>query len=54
VLKELPAGVDPCGENGKIHTIVVDGPMFKRRIEVEIGRVLQRNGFAYADIIPMN
>jgi uncharacterized protein (TIGR00290 family) len=54
LLKELPAGVDPCGENGEIHTIVVGGPMFEKRIDVEVGRVVQRNGFAYADIIPMN
>ena len=49
LLKELPAGVDPCGENGEIHTIVVGGPMFEKRIKVEVGEVVQRNGFAYAD-----
>lgn len=54
LLKELPSGVDPCGENGEIHTIVVDGPMFEKRIEIERGEVVERNGFAYADIIPIN
>ena len=53
LLKELPTGVDPCGENGEIHTIVVAGPMFSKSIEVEIGEVVQRNGFAYADVIPL-
>jgi diphthamide synthase (EF-2-diphthine--ammonia ligase) len=53
LLKELPAEVDPCGENGEIHTIVVGGPMFKKSIEVEVGEVVQRDGFAYADIIPI-
>ena len=53
-LTELPTGVDPCGENGEIHTIVVDGPMFEKRIEVEVGEIVQRNGFAYADIIPVD
>ena len=53
LLNELPAGIDPCGENGEIHTIVVGGPMFKKRIEIEIGPVVQRDGFAYADIIPI-
>ena len=48
----LPEGIDPCGENGEIHTIVVDGPMFNQRIEVEIGEVVERDGFAYADIVP--
>ena len=53
LLKELPTGIDPCGENGEIHTIVIGGPMFGKRIEVEIGEIVQRDGFAYADIIPM-
>lgn len=26
---DLPAGVDPCGENGEFHTFVFDGPIFK-------------------------
>ena len=54
LVKELPTGVDPCGENGEFHTIVVGGPMFDKRIEVAVGEVVQRNGFAYVDIIPMN
>jgi uncharacterized protein (TIGR00290 family) len=52
LLAALPAGVDPCGENGEIHTIVTGGPMFEKRIAVEVGEVVQRDGFAYADIIP--
>jgi diphthamide synthase (EF-2-diphthine--ammonia ligase) len=27
-LRDLPAGVDPCGENGELHTFVWDGPGF--------------------------
>lgn len=53
LLKELPAGVDPCGENGEMHTIVTAGPMLKKRIAVEVGEVTERDGFAYADIIPI-
>jgi uncharacterized protein (TIGR00290 family) len=52
LLKEFPTGVDPCGENGEFHTIVVGGPMFEKRIEVGVSDVVQRNGFAYADIVP--
>lgn len=26
--------VDPCGERGEFHTIVTDGPLFKKRIEI--------------------
>jgi len=53
LISELPEGADPCGENGEIHTIVVDGPMFEKRIEVEVGEVIERDGFAYADIVPL-
>ncbi len=53
LLKELPTDVDPCGENGEFHTVVVAGPMFKGRIRVDVGDVLQRDGFAFADIIPI-
>jgi uncharacterized protein (TIGR00290 family) len=54
LLQELPPGIDPCGENGEIHTIVVNGPMFKNGIEVSVGDIVVRDGFAYADIIPVN
>ncbi len=27
-------GIDPCGEDGEFHTLVVDGPIFSRRLEV--------------------
>ena len=52
LLDSLPAGCDPCGENGEIHTIVTDGPMFGAPIPFTVGETLQRDGFAYADVIP--
>lgn len=36
-IRDLPAGVDPCGENGEFHTFVFDGPNFRFPIEFEIG-----------------
>jgi uncharacterized protein (TIGR00290 family) len=27
-------GMDPCGENGEYHTMTIDGPTFKERIEI--------------------
>lgn len=30
-------GIDPCGENGEYHTVVVDGPIFARPLSVETG-----------------
>ena len=54
LLKEFPQDCDPCGENGEIHTVVVGGPMFTKSIPIKIGEIVERNGFAYADIIPIN
>ena len=49
-LAELPAGVDPCGENGEFHTFVTDGPGFTEPIAVATGDVVQHDGFAFADL----
>jgi uncharacterized protein (TIGR00290 family) len=54
LVAELPDDCDPCGENGEMHTIVVGGPMFSRAIPVQVGEIVQRNGFAYADIVPIH
>jgi len=51
-LDDLPPGVDPCGERGEFHTFVYDGPMFERPIPVTPGRVLSRDGFVFADVLP--
>ena len=34
LLIDLPAPVDPCGENGEFHTFVYDGPIFSQPISV--------------------
>ena len=52
LLADLPRGVDPCGERGEFHTCAVAGPMFKRRIRVAAGVVVERDGFVFADLIP--
>jgi uncharacterized protein (TIGR00290 family) len=49
-LRDLPAGVDPCGENGEFHTCVYDGPMFSVPIAIESGEVVERDGFVFADV----
>ncbi len=44
-------GSDPCGENGEYHTLVVNGPIFTKKIEIEIlGRKIDNNS-AYLQII---
>jgi uncharacterized protein (TIGR00290 family) len=49
-LSDLPAAVDPCGENGEFHTFVYDGPIFSDAIAVERGEVVERDGFYFCDL----
>lgn len=53
LISEFPEDSDPSGENGEIHTVVVGGTMFREPIPVRVGEIIERNGFAYADIIPI-
>jgi diphthamide synthase (EF-2-diphthine--ammonia ligase) len=50
LLAQLPADVDPCGENGEFHTCVTGGPMFRDSIEVTAGEIVGREGFVFADL----
>ena len=52
LLRRLPAGVDPCGENGEFHTFAYAGPMFSDPIPIKGGECVSRDGFLYADVIP--
>ena len=52
LLDALPAGVDPCGENGEFHTLVTAGPMFRRPIPARVGEAVTRDGFVFADVLP--
>lgn len=49
MLDSLPSSIDPCGENGEFHTFVFDGPMFTRPLDIEMGEVVTRDGFVFAD-----
>jgi len=53
LLASLPAGVDPCGENGEFHTFVHAGPMFRRPISVVAGEVVEREGYIFSDLTPL-
>jgi uncharacterized protein (TIGR00290 family) len=54
LLRDLPASVDPCGENGEFHTFVHAGPLFKTPIAFERGeRVLREERFSYCDLLPI-
>ncbi|MHB8486976.1 MAG: Dph6-related ATP pyrophosphatase [Candidatus Acidiferrales bacterium] len=51
LLADFPPGIDPCGENGEFHTFACAGPMFASPISVEVGEVVERDGFVFADLI---
>jgi uncharacterized protein (TIGR00290 family) len=50
LLDDLPATIDPCGENGEFHTCVYDGPMFHELMDLEPGRRESRSPFAWAEL----
>jgi uncharacterized protein (TIGR00290 family) len=46
LLDELKARkICPCGENGEFHTLVVDGPIFQKRIEITKTQPVLKQGF---------
>jgi len=51
-LRDLPAGVDPCGENGEFHSFVWDGPMLAKPIDVMPGTLSMEEGFARVELKP--
>src|SRR6266567_1424159 len=50
LLSDLPPQIDPCGENGEFHTFVYAGPMFRHGLSVEVGEIVSRDGFVFADL----
>ncbi len=63
-IEELPANVDPCGENGEFHTFCYAGPIFKKKISITIGekvyrpldmkttdKIISTKGFWYCDLL---
>jgi len=43
--------IDLCGENGEYHTLVIDGPLFKNRIELTETRTIMRDGYWFLDTL---
>jgi uncharacterized protein (TIGR00290 family) len=51
-LSDLPADVDPCGENGEFHSFVYDGPIFHESVSfTKAENVLRENRFYYCDLL---
>jgi uncharacterized protein (TIGR00290 family) len=51
LLRDLPADIDPCGENGEFHTFVFDGPIFRAPVSVQVSETVMRDGRYYADLV---
>ena len=41
--------IDVCGENGEYHTLVIDGPIFNKRIEMIEAETINRGGHWFLD-----
>ncbi len=52
-LSDLPKGADACGENGEFHTFVYAGPMFSHPLSIEVGEIVTRDNFVFADVLPV-
>jgi uncharacterized protein (TIGR00290 family) len=50
----LPAGIDPCGENGEFHSFVHGGPGFAYPVRFERGTTRTRQGFHFAALAPIS
>lgn len=49
LLKEK-SQIDLCGERGEYHTFVINGPMFKKRLDLSFGRKVLRDGHWFLDL----
>jgi len=43
--------IDVCGENGEYHTLVTDGPIFKRPIQLIETRTIIRDNYWFLDTV---
>ena len=51
LMRDLPAGIDPCGERGEYHTCVHAGPMFDAPLHLIRGPRMLRDGrFEYVEL----
>jgi uncharacterized protein (TIGR00290 family) len=43
--------IDICGENGEYHTLVVNGPVFKKKIRITESKTITRDGYWFLDTV---
>ncbi|MGE5341787.1 MAG: diphthine--ammonia ligase [Candidatus Omnitrophota bacterium] len=42
-------GIDPSGEEGEYHTVVIDGPIFSKPLDLQFGGNVLRSGYWFKD-----
>jgi len=52
-IRAIVTCVDPCGERGEFHTFVWDAPGFATPITVDVGDIVDRDGFVFCDVLPV-
>lgn len=51
LMDELEAlGIDSCGESGEFHTVVVDGPIFQKRVPIEFSGNIERDHYVFVKV----
>ena len=50
-LAELDKGITPCGEAGEFHTLVIDGPLFQKRLEIVETEKVTRGDHHFLEIL---
>ena len=51
IIEEFEAlNVDACGENGEYHTLVINAPFFKYKLNVEVDEKLSHNDYNFAKL----
>jgi uncharacterized protein (TIGR00290 family) len=49
LLRDLPPGIDPCGEKGEFHSCVYAGPMFRAPLRLDPGELKVHEPFVWRD-----
>lgn len=51
LIKELEElGIDACGENGEFHTVVIDGPIFKKPLKLKENKIVEVDKYWMLDL----
>jgi diphthine-ammonia ligase len=52
-LAGLDKGITPCGEAGEYHTLVIDGPLFQKRLQITESEKVTRGDHHFLEILKM-